>query len=58
MRINIKKRNYEYVTAPVGNIWKHVSEFWKRRHEPHILFLKYEDMKKVKLDLYYLNFQF
>ncbi|XKL63786.1 hypothetical protein PGB90_006150 [Kerria lacca] len=46
MRINIKKRNYEYVTAPVGNIWKHVSEFWKRRHEPHILFLKYEDMKK------------
>ncbi|CAG2066689.1 unnamed protein product, partial [Timema podura] len=27
--------------------WSHVLGFWKRRQEPNILFLKYEDMKKV-----------
>nr|CAD7448559.1 unnamed protein product [Timema bartmani]CAD7457250.1 unnamed protein product [Timema tahoe] len=26
--------------------WSHVLGFWKRRQEPNILFLKYEDMKK------------
>ncbi|GLH08697.1 Sulfotransferase [Gryllus bimaculatus] len=32
--------------APVGPIWNHILGFWKRRHEPNILFLTYEDMKK------------
>lgn len=27
-------------------MWSHVLEFWKRRNEPNVLFLKYEDMKK------------
>jgi hypothetical protein len=27
--------------------WPHVLNFWKRRNEPNILFLKYEDLKKV-----------
>ncbi|KAL0270671.1 UNVERIFIED_CONTAM: hypothetical protein PYX00_008005 [Menopon gallinae] len=26
--------------------WTHISDFWKRRNEPNILFLTYEDMKK------------
>ncbi|XP_045593480.1 luciferin sulfotransferase [Procambarus clarkii] len=26
--------------------WRHVLNFWKMRHEEHILFLRYEDMKK------------
>ncbi|KAG8230726.1 hypothetical protein J437_LFUL010827 [Ladona fulva] len=30
----------------MGNIWDHIFGFWNRRHEPNILFLKYEDMKK------------
>ncbi|XP_055683255.1 luciferin sulfotransferase-like [Lutzomyia longipalpis] len=31
--------------TPIGSVWEHVMEFWKRRNEPNILFLKYEDMK-------------
>lgn len=27
-------------------IWSHILTFWKMRHEEHILFLRYEDMKK------------
>nr|XP_053633852.1 luciferin sulfotransferase-like isoform X5 [Cherax quadricarinatus] len=27
--------------------WLHILNFWKMRHEDHILFLRYEDMKKV-----------
>ncbi|KAL1491374.1 hypothetical protein ABEB36_011981 [Hypothenemus hampei] len=26
--------------------WNHVLPFWERRHDPNILFLKYEDMKR------------
>ncbi|KAK7604004.1 hypothetical protein V9T40_004277 [Parthenolecanium corni] len=36
--------------TPVGNMWEHVREFWKRRDESNILFLKYEDMKKNQFD--------
>lgn len=32
--------------APIGPVWPHVLDFWKRRNEPNVLFLKYEDMKK------------
>ncbi|XP_069695752.1 luciferin sulfotransferase-like [Periplaneta americana] len=32
--------------VPVGPIWSHILGFWRRRHEPNILFLKYEDMKR------------
>ncbi|KAL0276597.1 UNVERIFIED_CONTAM: hypothetical protein PYX00_004140 [Menopon gallinae] len=32
--------------APIGPIWSHILGFWRRRHQPNILFLKYEDMKK------------
>ena len=27
-------------------MWSHVLPFWRKRHDPNILFLKYEDMKK------------
>lgn len=32
--------------APIGSMWTHVLTFWRRRHDPHVLFLKYEDMKR------------
>nr|ANI86000.1 sulfotransferase [Locusta migratoria migratoria] len=32
--------------APVGPVWNHILGFWKKRHEPNILFLKYEEMKR------------
>lgn len=32
--------------APIGPMWAHMLSFWKRRHQPNILFLKYEDMKR------------
>lgn len=32
--------------APIGALWPHVLSLWNNRHEPNILFLKYEDMKK------------
>ncbi|KAE8751095.1 hypothetical protein FOCC_FOCC002180 [Frankliniella occidentalis] len=32
--------------APVGPMWSHILGFWEKRHEPNILFLKYEDLKK------------
>lgn len=33
-------------TAPIGDMWAHVLAFWRRRNDPHVLFLKYEDMKR------------
>lgn len=27
--------------------WDHVEEGWKRRHNPNVLFIFYEEMKKV-----------
>ncbi|XP_034944435.1 luciferin sulfotransferase-like [Chelonus insularis] len=32
-------------SAPMGPLWKHAMEFWKRRKEEKILFLTYEEMK-------------
>lgn len=32
--------------APIGPIWRHYLGFWKKRNEPNILFLKYEDLKR------------
>jgi len=29
-----------------GPFWPHVREFWNRRNDPNVLFIKYEDMKK------------
>lgn len=29
-----------------GNVGKHMNEFYKRRYEPNVLVIKYEDMKK------------
>lgn len=31
---------------PYGNVSKHMIEFYKRRNEPNVLVIKYEDMKK------------
>ncbi|KAI4460792.1 sulfotransferase sult [Holotrichia oblita] len=31
--------------VPLGDMLDHALEFWKRRNEPHILFLKYEDLR-------------
>lgn len=38
--------------VPLGPIWNHILGFWTRRHEPNILFLKYEDLKKVSGSVY------
>lgn len=32
--------------APIGPIWNHYLSFWEKRHEPNVLFLKYEDLKR------------
>lgn len=32
--------------APIGPVWPHMLDFWQKRHDPNVLFLKYEDMKK------------
>ncbi|KAJ3640724.1 hypothetical protein Zmor_027268 [Zophobas morio] len=29
-----------------GSFWDHILPFWEMRHQPNILFIKYEDMKK------------
>lgn len=31
--------------APIGALWPHILDFWKRRDEPNVLFLTYEEMK-------------
>jgi len=35
--------------------WSHILSFWKRRDEPNILFLKFEDLKQVS-ESQYLHF--
>lgn len=32
--------------TPLGNLWPHYLDFWHKRQEPNILFLRYEDMKR------------
>ncbi|XP_059490649.1 luciferin sulfotransferase-like [Neocloeon triangulifer] len=32
--------------VPMGPIWNHIMGFWKRRNDPNVLFLKYEELKK------------
>ncbi|XP_065214235.1 sulfotransferase 1B1-like [Planococcus citri] len=32
--------------TPVGSIWNHARDFWLKRNDPNVLFLKYEEMKK------------
>jgi hypothetical protein len=32
--------------APYGSVWSHMINFWNKRNDPNILFLKYEDMKR------------
>lgn len=34
--------------TPIGPIWDHILGFWDQRDEPNVLFLKYEDMKRVR----------
>lgn len=29
--------------------WPHVQEFWKRRNEPNVLFITYEELKQVDI---------
>ncbi|XP_069189318.1 sulfotransferase 1B1-like [Procambarus clarkii] len=33
-------------TISYSPIWRHILNFWKMRHEDHILFIRYEDMKQ------------
>ncbi|XP_071952598.1 sulfotransferase 1C2-like [Antedon mediterranea] len=37
----IEQKNLEY-----GGFFPHVLDFWKYRHEPYFLYMKFEDMKK------------
>lgn len=32
--------------APYGGVWNHYLPFWNKRHEPNVMFIKYEDMKR------------
>ncbi|XP_047035973.1 luciferin sulfotransferase [Helicoverpa zea] len=32
--------------APFGPVWNHILGFWKRRHDPNVLFIKFEQMKR------------
>lgn len=32
--------------APIGAMFPHLLTFWNKRHEPNVLFLMYEDMKR------------
>ncbi|XP_063834758.1 luciferin sulfotransferase [Ostrinia nubilalis] len=32
--------------APIGPVWSHIFGFWSRRHDPNLLFIKFEEMKR------------
>ncbi|CAG9118785.1 unnamed protein product [Plutella xylostella] len=32
--------------APFGPVWNHILGFWNRRHDPNLLFIKFEEMKR------------
>ncbi|CAH0401653.1 unnamed protein product [Chilo suppressalis] len=32
--------------VPFGPVWSHILGFWNRRHDPNVLFIKFEDMKR------------
>jgi hypothetical protein len=40
--------NFFFTIGNYAPYWSHVREFWKRRHQPNILFITFEDMKKVR----------
>lgn len=44
--------------APIGPVWPHMLDFWNMRHEPNVLFLKYEDMKKDLASTIYMCAKF
>lgn len=42
-----------YFKGAYGLWTDHVLPYWEHRNDPHILFLKYEDLKKVKYYIYF-----
>lgn len=43
-------------TVCFGPYWDHVSGYWKQKDNPNLLLLTYEEMKKVKLNFFFLSY--
>lgn len=38
----------QLVSVCPAPFWNHVLGYWEQRHNPNLLIIKYEDMKKVR----------
>lgn len=47
---------YYFYTVPWSPYWDHILDFWKLRNEKNVLFLTYEDMKKVNNSNFKIKF--
>lgn len=47
-----------YYSVPMAPFWKHILPFWKMRDQENILFLTYEEMKRVRWKVYLYHGRF